>query len=274
VTHIYQIFYDEKTRATLDPGFIPLDNAANERPDWREYWAIREFLLGETLKEDGYYGFFSPKFRQKTSLESSQVKEFIETGARNADVVIFSPFFDISGLFLNVFRQGEHFHPGLLQTAQDFVDRLGLTVSLECMVNDSRNTIFCNYFVARAAFWKKWLEVGEALFECAESAAPGDGLAARLNAVARVRDGVAVQMKVFVMERIATLLLALDGTFAPTAYSPFLLGTSNTAFSRFQLEAIMSDALKISMVDQKHGAYGDALSYLHGRVTEAINGKP
>jgi hypothetical protein len=81
-TRICQIFYDQKTRDALDPGCIPLDNLANERPDWREYWPMREFLLGETLVEDRYYGFFSPKFGQKTNLGAANLAG--RAGARSA----------------------------------------------------------------------------------------------------------------------------------------------------------------------------------------------
>jgi hypothetical protein len=269
-TRIYQIFYDQKTRDALDPGFIPLDNLANERPDWREYWPVREFLLGETLVEDRYYGFFSPKFRQKTNLGSEQVNEFIDRSAGNADVVIFSPFFDVSALFLNVFEQGDRFHPGLSRTTQDLVDRIGLDVSIEKMVTDSRNTVFCNYFVAKPAFWAKWLELNEKLFEIAECASADDDLGACLNAVARIREGRSVQMKVFVMERIASLILATDRTFSSRAYSPFLLGASTTPYRNFSLEAVISDALKISLVEQNYSHYRDAFYHLRKTIAAAI----
>ena len=41
IIYAYQIYYSEQTRDALDPGFLPLDNLANPRPDWREYWPIR-----------------------------------------------------------------------------------------------------------------------------------------------------------------------------------------------------------------------------------------
>jgi len=48
-THIFQIYYSNATREALDPGFVPLDNIRNERPDWREYWPIRRHLLNNSL---------------------------------------------------------------------------------------------------------------------------------------------------------------------------------------------------------------------------------
>ena len=61
-----------------DPGFDVLDNSANERPDWYEYWPIRKFLLNETLDENAFYGFLSPKFKLKTNLSAAEVRDFIK----------------------------------------------------------------------------------------------------------------------------------------------------------------------------------------------------
>ena len=98
---VYQIYYSEGTKAQNDMGFIQLDNLLNVRPDWREYWPIRQFLLSVKLEDDTRYGFFSPKFREKTGLEASDVMNFIEND--DSDVVIFSPYFVQSALFFNVF---------------------------------------------------------------------------------------------------------------------------------------------------------------------------
>lgn len=95
--HIHQIFYSDDTRRTLDPGFIPLDNLANERPDWREYWPIRKFLS-----------------------------------------------FDITGL-----------------------------------LTDSRNTMFCNYFVVTGRFWRAWFSIKEKMFAICEG--PDCELKRKLN---------------------------------------------------------------------------------------------
>jgi len=92
-TKIYQIFYNEETKKTHDAGFLPLDNTENQRPDWREYWPIRNYLLNELLDEDALYGFFSPKFKAKTGLSSEECFYFIKSQPWDIDVVSFSPFF-------------------------------------------------------------------------------------------------------------------------------------------------------------------------------------
>ena len=51
--HIHQILTPFISRQELDPGFEVLDNLANERPDWYEYWPMRRFLLNEqSLRDD------------------------------------------------------------------------------------------------------------------------------------------------------------------------------------------------------------------------------
>jgi len=71
--HAFQIFYNDATKASLDPDFEPLDNSANERPDWYEYWPMRDYFFANALDEAAYYGLFSPLFFRKTQLRVKQV---------------------------------------------------------------------------------------------------------------------------------------------------------------------------------------------------------
>jgi hypothetical protein len=48
--HIFQIL-NHYTSQELDPDFEVLDNSANQRLDWYEYWPIRKFLLNEPRSE-------------------------------------------------------------------------------------------------------------------------------------------------------------------------------------------------------------------------------
>ena len=47
---LYQIAYNAETLEQVhSSGFLVLDNLGNPRPDWYEYWPIRNFLLTQTL---------------------------------------------------------------------------------------------------------------------------------------------------------------------------------------------------------------------------------
>ena len=246
--HIYQILTPHVSRQDLDPGFEVLDNSANERPDWFEYWPIRIFLLKEALDENAYYGFLSPKFKLKTGLTAGVVRQFVLDA--DADVVLFSPSIHNSAYYLNVFEHGDSEHPGLKNAAREFFARLGLPGDLDALVSDSRNTVHSNYFAAKPRFWRAWLAINEKLYAIAE--ASGDALGELLRAPTRYRGGVNVQMKIFLMERMATWLLS-RGDFTARVHDPF------AARSRiYKLPtAIVCDALKIAYATQRRTQYKD-----------------
>jgi hypothetical protein len=254
--HAYQILTHYTSRQDLDPGFDVLDNSANERPDWYEYWPIRKFLLNASLDENAFYGFLSPKFKLKTNLSAAEVCDFIRTSDPATEVVLFSPSIHNSAFFLNVFEHGNAEHPGLLQVANDFFSRIHHAQPLENLVSDSRNTVHSNYFIAKPRFWRTWLAITEQLFALAEI--PDDPLGAQLRTPTQYRGRREVQMKIFLMERVATWILITDRSFLARAHDPF------AARSRiYKLPvAIICDALKIAYATQGRSQYKDVFLML------------
>jgi hypothetical protein len=257
-THIRQIFYNEATRARLDPAFIAFDNMATERPDWREFWPIRRFLLSEPLVDEHFYGFLSPKFRDKTNLSSADVYRFIAACDARTEVVLFSPSIHASAYYLNVFMHGEAEHPGLLDVSQRLLERGGQSLSLRELVSDSSNTVFATYLVARPRFWRAWLALNEPAFASAEDA--NDPVGAALRAPTSYGGRVDVPMKVFVVERMTSLVLAIDPSFVTRVHNPFA-----TRKRAYKLPfAIVNDALKIAYRKEGHPQYLDVFRLLTG----------
>jgi hypothetical protein len=256
--HIYQILNHYTSRQELDPDFGVLDNSANERPDWFEYWPIRRFLLNQALDEHAFYGFLSPKFKIKTNLNAAAVREFILGADPGTDVVLFSPSIHKSAYYLNVFVHGDAEHPGLKNVAARLFERLDLRTDLDSLVTDSRTTVHSNYFIAKPRFWRAWLSINEKMFAIAET--PGDPLGEALRMQTRYRGGHNVEMKIFVMERLATWLLTCDRSFKARVWDPF------AARSRiYKLPvAIICDALKIAYSTQGRGQYKDVFLMLRG----------
>ena len=204
---IYQIFYDQASKAMLDPGFIPLDNSLNERPDWYEFWVIRDFLKKNKLQENGWYGFLSPKFTLKTGFNSSILFDAIEKCCECSDVCIISNSWDQLAYFLNPFEQGEFWHPELLKLSQCFFDKIGINMDLATLVTHSKISVFSNYIIAKPRFWEEWLTIADKFFDIVES-----------NAVPELSQKTSygspdyrVPMKTFIQERFATVILAQGG---------------------------------------------------------------
>jgi len=266
--HLFQIAYSAQTQAALEPGFRMLDNLANERPDWYEYWPIRRQLLQQRLDEQAFYGFFSPKFASKTGLGHDQVCEFVRRHAADSDVLLFSPQPDMGAFFLNVFEQGETFDPGLIDSFEAFLAQAGRMHALRHLVMDSRQIVFSNYFVARPAFWREWLALGESLFALCEGAA--SPLQQALTQATSYPG--AAQRKVFVMERLASYLLTVQPHWRTRAADPFVMAWSATRLNQFPLEACLSDALKIAMREQGFPEYTQAYAQLRQRFAASAAG--
>jgi hypothetical protein len=249
--HAHQILNYYTSRDELDPGFEVLDNSANVRPDWYEYWPIRNYLMNEALQEDAFYGFLSPKFKLKTNLDALAVKTFIEACPPTTDVALFSPSIHLSALYLNVFEHGDAEHPGLMAAAKQFFARIDPRTAVSELVSDSRNTVHSNYFVARPRFWRAWLAITEQLFAIAET--PGDPLGKLLCAPTEYRGQRQVHMKIFLMERVASWILCTDPSFLAAVHDPF---AARSRVYKLPL-ALICDALKIAYVTEGRGQYKD-----------------
>lgn len=248
---IHQIFYSEETRQQLDPGFIALDNRG-QRPDWREYWPIRWYLQNHALDENTLYGFFSPRFGKKTMLDSAAVHQFIATVSRDVDVIGFSPFFDQSALFLNTFTQAAANHANIWQVLEHAVAFVAPGIDPHAAVMDSRHIIFCNYFVATAAFWRRWLAVNEMLFAVAEAGT--SALAHLLNSNVPYDHGF-VPAKVFVQERVVSLLLLGERHWRVKHFDPLRLPMSPSIAGPYTTDLLVLDALKTAAIEHGNPNY-------------------
>jgi hypothetical protein len=240
---IYQIKSHYTKEEDLDPSCRVLDNSANERPDWYEYWPIRKFLLNEPLDETAFYGFLSPSFKLKTNLTAAAVREFVKReSCEAADIVLFSPSLHLTAYYWNVFQYGEYCHPGLVNLATLFFRRIAEPTDLTDLVTHSRNEVNSNYFIAKPRFWRAWFERTEQLIAMAESET--DPLGAELRKHTTYRGHRNTQLKIFIMERIPTWLLARDTEFTVRVRDPFVLRSRVYKLPG----AIVCDALKIAYV--------------------------
>lgn len=268
--HLHQIAYSPATLAAVEPGYAVLDNLANPRPDWYEFWPLRQWWLdparGGTADEQAFYGFFSPKFGAKTGLSHADAVATVRRGAAaGADVVLFSPQPDMAAFFLNVFEQGETFDPGLIDAYEALLRTHGVTVSLRGLVMDSRQVVFSNYFAARPAFWREWVQFNEPLFAACEG--PDCELRARLTHPTSYAAGA--QRKVFLQERAASLILALQPHWRTHAANPYTMGWSASRLREHPMEAVMSDALKMAWREQPFPHYMQAFATLRERFIQA-----
>jgi hypothetical protein len=245
LSRTFQICYSPEIRKTLDPGFEIIGDESNPRPDWFEYWHIRSFLKTKSLEDDVFYGFFSPKFRQKTSLKAYDVYNFIEKN-KESDVILFSPYYDQISLFLNIVEQGCFAHPELRDTFESVSNRYFNNLDVDIFATTSRNTVFCNFFVAKRPFWERWFEICEDIYDISEKKKNTLGVA--LTGTTHYRKQQ-VPLKTFLIERIPTLLLYSDPRWSIANYSPYNCEIGKMCPASAKPNFLDLDSLKISFIE-------------------------
>ena len=204
---VYQIYYDQITRESLDPDFLALDNSSNKRPDWYEFYVIRDFLKENKLNGNTWYGFLSPKFKKKTGLTSKQVFDFLNfSETQKSDVAIITHSWDRIAYYKNPFEQGDKIHPGLLDLSQSFLNLQGINVDLNKLITHSYTTVFSNYIIAKPNYWEQWLKIADAFFEFVES--DNCELSQQLGAhTSYPSPQKFAPMKTFIQERFPSIIL-------------------------------------------------------------------
>jgi hypothetical protein len=134
--------------------------------------------------------------------------------------------------------------------------------------------VHSNYFIAKPRFWRAWLAINEKMYAIAET--PGDALGEALCAPTTYRGGNQVQMKIFVMERIATWLLTggrgvaaqVHGSVVARAPSDFVARVRDPFVARSRIYklpiAIVCDALKIAYATEGRSQYKDVFLLVRG----------
>lgn len=204
--HLHQIYFRSSQREHLEPAFIPFDNSRNPKPEWHEYQTFLSEHEKGAWDDDAYYGYVSWKFGMKSGVSGRAFLDFIASDP-GAEVYFINPFHEYGLAFRNVWTQGDYFHPGMSELAADVFDEIGFDVDVTEMVNGEQDTAFCNYWVARPSFWRRYLPYITATLDLA-SRADRAPLAARLNAP--VPRHASATYLTFILERIFTSLIHRD----------------------------------------------------------------
>ena len=203
---IHQIYFDDAQRAALEPAFIPYDNRANPRPEWREYHVFRtEWLAGRCGVGD-VTGYLSWKFGAKTGLAGRAFVEFIERNPGH-DLYFVHPHRVEPRPFAGIWQQAEVHHPGITGLAQRILDAVGITVDLATLEQPREQILFCNYWAGTRRFWDAYMAFCEPVYrQIMEGLDPAD----RALIWSRADREIDAPYVPFIMERLVSTFLALQ----------------------------------------------------------------
>ena len=258
---IYQIYFSDATRKALDPGFtrstisptngqIGASTGHNGNFFWRDAAAgkIMWLPVARVRSEDGSDGRRGQCVHRRSTSE--------------ADVFLFSPFVDYSAFFIKTGSSRASYSTRDLTEAraQAFFNAIAVNVDLKKAVTDTTTTVFCNYFIANGKFWSLWLDIAEKLFAiCEREASP-----LQQELTGRTSHGAEqVQLKVFLMERLASVVLYLHPELRVRAFCPYDLPQSGFARTTgHPREVLLCDALKIAYRHQNYPHYLQMFHYI------------
>jgi hypothetical protein len=154
---IFQICFEERQLAQVDPVLTPFDNTANEMPELREYHSFLKAIENGTVNDLDAWGFFGPRWQAKLKYDAEYLISEIENNP-GYDVYTFNHARIVDALFFNVWEQGEHWHPGIKDIAKKALEMSGYDSGYVDDLMFDQTTCYCSYFVASKEFWQDYME--------------------------------------------------------------------------------------------------------------------
>jgi len=154
---LFEICFEERQLANVDPLLTPFDNTKNEQPELREYHNFRRLFDEGHTKDLDLWGAFGPRWGGKLRYPAQDIFDTIKNNPGH-DVYIFNHARIVNALTYNVWDQGELFHKGITKVARHALDAAGYDQNATNGMMTNLDTCYCSYFIATNAFWKDYLD--------------------------------------------------------------------------------------------------------------------
>lgn len=206
---IFQIFYREEQRSSLDPAFIAYDNSGIKSP-LLEFDVFRRILTRGLAGKAPLWGVVSWKFGLKTELSGAQLIAHLRANP-GCDAYYCNPYPEFEAVYHNLWQQGETAHPGFLELARRVFQAAGLPLATLDALYPAQLYSAANYIVATPAFWRAYIGFIEDVLARLERHAAPELLAQLLSATAdaKGRHAGATYLP-FIVERLFSVFLISD----------------------------------------------------------------
>ncbi len=162
--------------------------------------SLRHYLLNRPLAEEGLYGFFTDEGLTHIGLSHRHLENAVLQHGPGTEILVCSPWWDLSALSLNPFLLAEARHPGAAAAAQQLLHEVGLEKTLSTWGACTESSLQGLHFVARPRVWLRWIEIADRLMNHAH---PG------------------IQKHCNVVYQLLGNLLVIDGRFRVKAIDAF-----------------------------------------------------
>jgi len=160
-----QIYFQEEQIESLDPSFKPYDARHNKHGNLCELAHYIDILDNKQHRNFDYTGLLSHKFKLKTGIDGKVFLRFIEENP-GRDVYFINPYPQMSYISFNIWEQGELFHPGITNIADQLFEAANLDFrASKAPRMDKSSLCYCNFWVGSANFWEDYVALLKRLLQ-------------------------------------------------------------------------------------------------------------
>jgi hypothetical protein len=196
---LYQSHLGDEELKLLSPSVIPWNIGNNTQNNTREYELFKAIATENSSQP---WGLISKKFSHKALLSAEAFYQFADEKLNDGfDCAFVNPMIGNEALYLSVWQQGVLCGHAGLDKIMTFLDR---TLGLPLYSAMDRNTFaFCNYFVAKPAFWRDYFSfVDNALKHLDQEASNGTEVGKIYSGSGSYHRDSNITMRPFVVERL------------------------------------------------------------------------
>jgi hypothetical protein len=208
---IFQTYSGERQRSFLANGVIPYDYSRNQGTEYEIFKDIVE-NAGSYLSGTDAWGVLSWKFEVKCHIGLQQFQERAEQLLKGgADCVFINPMIGAEAVFSNVWEQGVACgHTGIERMVPFLIEHLYMKPEHLFMPSDI--FAFCNFFVARDKFWRRYFDFVDNVLADLETDARLGGAAGRLaEGPSHYIKNPSFSMRPFIVERLFSSFIPQSG---------------------------------------------------------------
>lgn len=254
---IFQPYYKEHQLQVLCyKYFTPYNNLKNDRPELREYHIFKEAIAtGKTADLDAW-GFFSWSWEEKTRTNPKDFVDWMNANPGN-DVYLINHGRVQEALSLNIWEQGEWFHPKIAEATQSILATMGYNINLLATPMTRNNYCFCSNFIATKEFWKDYLEFVDEFIMALEDCDPKTKIIVKGNA--NYTKDSSLDYFPFIIERLFSTYLLLNEKKYKVAAFPYIYDVYHKYLASLEYKDVFSFLNALSLLKQSGVTLKDAL---------------
>ena len=222
---LFQICFEKNQILQVKSPMVPFDNISNERPELREYHSFKKIIDNQHATE--LYGVFGPRFEEKLRYSGKEIYDEIVSNS-GKEFYLFNHARIQSVVFLNVWEQGEYFHPGIKKIMRYVLDKNGYDYTVIDSIMTEKQMCFCSYFVATKKSWIEYMRFVDDIKHTL-NALP-DELATIYHGSANYARDSSLGMFPFIVERLLSTYLKLNSYNVHVKPYSYSLYTEDSGF--------------------------------------------